>query len=137
MPADQESLPRGSLPALFKQYNDNGYWKVRVIQKHRLPASWRHLIPAVFVGSLLVLLVLSPVSSAAAAMLLALAGVYLACNLVAASVTAGHSAWVLLPALPFVFACYHIGYGFGFLKGIVDFIVFRRGATPEMSVLTR
>src|SRR5712671_5833877 len=40
--------PRGSLVALFRQYRQYGYWKVRVIQKHRMPASWRHLVPASF-----------------------------------------------------------------------------------------
>ena len=31
--------PRGSLSALFRQYMQYGYWKVRMIQKHKLPAS--------------------------------------------------------------------------------------------------
>src|SRR6185503_9369622 len=39
---------RGSLRKLFSQYYQYGYWKVRVIQKHRLPASLRHLAPAAF-----------------------------------------------------------------------------------------
>jgi succinoglycan biosynthesis protein ExoA len=51
--------PRGSLSALFKQYMQYGYWKVRVIQKHKLPASWRHLVPGAFVLALLVLILLS------------------------------------------------------------------------------
>ena len=33
--------PRSSLGALFAQYSQYGYWKVRVIQKHRVPASPR------------------------------------------------------------------------------------------------
>src|ERR1700693_2152273 len=41
--------PRSSLRALFRQYFQYGYWKVAVIRKHRLPASWRHLVPGVFV----------------------------------------------------------------------------------------
>ena len=41
--------PRERLYQLFKQYMQYGYWKVRVIQKHRIPASWRHLIPGFFV----------------------------------------------------------------------------------------
>ncbi len=44
--------PRGSLAALFQQYSQYGYWKVRVIRKHRLPASPRHLVPGAFVLSL-------------------------------------------------------------------------------------
>ena len=50
--------PRGSLGDLFRQQMQYGYWKVRVIQKHRLPASIRHLVPGLFVVSVVVLPVL-------------------------------------------------------------------------------
>src|SRR3990172_3535326 len=51
--------PRGSLRALFQQYMQYGYWKVRVIQKHRLPASMRHVVPGGFLLSLAALGLLS------------------------------------------------------------------------------
>ena len=51
--------PRASLRALFNQYAQYGYWKVRVIQKHKLPASIRHLVPGSFVASLMILIQLS------------------------------------------------------------------------------
>jgi cellulose synthase/poly-beta-1,6-N-acetylglucosamine synthase-like glycosyltransferase len=54
--------PRGTLSALFRQYLQYGYWKVRVIQKHKLPASWRHLVPGAFVLTLLSLFLLSTFS---------------------------------------------------------------------------
>src|SRR5262249_3984141 len=47
--------PRGSFKALFQQYAQYGYWKVRVMQKHKLPASMRHLVPGCFMLSLFVL----------------------------------------------------------------------------------
>jgi succinoglycan biosynthesis protein ExoA len=37
--------PRASLRALFRQYKQYDYWKVRVIQKHKIPGSVRHLVP--------------------------------------------------------------------------------------------
>ncbi len=37
--------PRRSLGHLFRQYFQYGFWKVAVIRKHRLPASWRHIVP--------------------------------------------------------------------------------------------
>src|SRR5436190_10646704 len=43
---------RGSLTALFRQYMQYGYWKALVIRKHRIPASFRHLVPGLFVGCL-------------------------------------------------------------------------------------
>ena len=58
--------PRGSLRALFAQYRQYGYWKVRVIQKHRLPASIRHLVPGAFVLALGGLGLAAPFSAVAA-----------------------------------------------------------------------
>src|SRR5882724_8959022 len=48
---------RGSLKALFRQHMQYGYWKVLVIRKHRMPASWRHLVPGAFIGGLCLLAV--------------------------------------------------------------------------------
>src|SRR5262245_36497679 len=51
--------PRETLPWLFSQYVQYGYWKVRVIQKHKFPASLRHVIPACFILELIILPVIS------------------------------------------------------------------------------
>jgi hypothetical protein len=48
-------MPRESLRHLFAQYVQYGYWKARILQKHRLPASVRHLIPSIFVFTLALL----------------------------------------------------------------------------------
>ena len=45
--------PRSSLVAVFKQYLQYGFWKVAVMRKHGSVASWRHLVPALFVSSIL------------------------------------------------------------------------------------
>src|SRR5262244_2676614 len=57
--------PRESLGSLFQQQIQYGYWKVRVIQKHKIPASIRHLVPGCFVLSLIFLALASPWSRAA------------------------------------------------------------------------
>jgi glycosyltransferase involved in cell wall biosynthesis len=149
--------PRGSLSALFKQYLQYGYWKVRVIQKHKLPASWRHLVPGGFVLVLLLLFLLSafgcmfslPIlgfhfsfqgsfltfySLLLLALILSLYGL---CILAASGITAAKTQWKLLPVLPLVFACYHFGYGWGFLKGLADFVLLRRNAAEAFTSLTR
>jgi glycosyltransferase involved in cell wall biosynthesis len=51
--------PRSSLRCLFRQYMQYGYWKVRVIQKHRRPAAVRHLVPGSFVLAVIVLSLLA------------------------------------------------------------------------------
>jgi len=130
--------PRASLGALFKQYAQYGYWKVRVIQKHKLPASPRHLVPGGFVASLLLLLVLSCFSHAARWLLAGLVGLYSVANLGAALLTCRTPAtWRYLPVMPLVFAAYHFGYGYGFLRGLIDFNLRRQGGRRTFSQLTR
>ncbi len=129
--------PRGSFWQLFQQYMQYGYWKVRVIQKHRLPASWRHLVPALFVLTTLSLLSASPVSSAAVLGVYIVCGLYLGCTLVASVIAAIRSEAKLLPVLPLVFLCFHIGYGYGFLWGTLDFVILRRAPTNRMSKISR
>jgi glycosyltransferase involved in cell wall biosynthesis len=129
--------PRRSLRALLRQYLQYGYWKVRVIQKHRIPASARHLIPACFVLSLLVLPLLSLWRSPAAWVWLGVLGLYLVSNVTASFVTAARQEWKLLPLLPLVFACYHLAYGCGFLRGVWDFVVRRHEAHRAFTELTR
>lgn len=129
--------PRPSLQALFRQYMQYGYWKVRVIQKHRIPASWRHLAPGGFVFAFLILSIASTWSPLATWGWTILAGTYAICNVAASFLTALRHGWKLLPMLPLVFACYHFSYGFGFLRGVVDFIVLRRKPSVHFTRLTR
>ena len=129
--------PRGSLRALFQQYLQYGYWKVRVIQKHKYPASIRHVIPSGFVLFLLVLPLLSWLSSLAGWAWLGLAGTYTVVNLTASFLTACQNALKLFPVLPFVFFCFHFGYGLGFLHGIWDFVIQQRKPRPSHTKLTR
>jgi GT2 family glycosyltransferase len=129
--------PRSSLSALFRQYLQYGYWKVKVVQKHRLPASIRHLVPGAFAAALIVLPLLALVHPGALWLWLGILLVYGACSLVAAALSALGRTWTYVAVLPVVFACYHFAYGFGFLLGIVDFVILRRGAASIFVKLTR
>jgi len=128
---------RGSLKALFRQYMQYGYWKVLVIRKHRMPASWRHLVPGAFVGSLCVSAAASLFWLPALWMALGLAALYAAATLVAAVVIAARTQWSLLPVLPVVMACFHCGYGYGFLRGILDFVILKKAPETKFVQLTR
>jgi succinoglycan biosynthesis protein ExoA len=130
--------PRASLAALFRQYAQYGYWKVRVIQKHRLPASWRHLVPGLFVAAAGASLTLAPFSRLFRLMFLLIVGTYLLANLLAAILTCSRSPnRKYLPIIPLIFACYHLGYGYGFLRGLLDFWVLRRTGSAGFTRLTR
>ena len=129
--------PRASLGSVFKQYMQYGYWKVRVIQKHKIPASPRHLAPGTFVFLMLILPPISFYWSFAMWFWLAAAGIYAICALAASCSTAVRHGWRFLPVLPFVFACYHFGYGLGFLHGVWDLVILRRGPSRIYTDLTR
>jgi succinoglycan biosynthesis protein ExoA len=129
--------PRGSLRALCRQYVQYGYWKVRVIQKHRTPASIRHLIPACFVFLLSVLPVVAIWWPLAGWGWVSLLGAYSTCNLAAAIMAGARRNIYLIPLLCVVFACYHVAYGYGFLRGIFDFLILRSEPKQAYSSLTR
>jgi succinoglycan biosynthesis protein ExoA len=130
--------PRSSLRSLFRQYMQYGYWKVRVIQKHRRLASVRHLIPAGFVLAVIVLPLSSPWWPLAMPIWLGLVGSYWACTMAVSLLIAAHKDWCLLPILPLVFACYHVSYGVGFLQGVWNFVLIRRVIQwTDVSILSR
>jgi succinoglycan biosynthesis protein ExoA len=128
---------RGSLTALFRQYMQYGYWKVLVIRKHQTPASFRHVVPGAFVGAICILTVLgmfwTPVFWAVAGLTLLYAAAAVALSLVIAARTK----WTLFPALPGVVWCFHFGYGYGFLRGIFDFVVLHNAPQTQFVQLTR
>lgn len=129
--------PRSSLSALFRQYMQYGFWKVRIIQKHRLPASPRHLVPAAFLLALIALPLISVVAPSAFYLWVLLMVAYAFCLTVASFAAAARARWQLLPVLPAVFACYHLSYGWGFARGLLDCAVLRRPASRRFSDVTR
>jgi succinoglycan biosynthesis protein ExoA len=146
--------PRSSLGQLFRQYQQFGYFKVRVLLKHgRVPAIRQYVPAALVLGltapalvaaftALLSLVIpgfgLSPVAAAAAAVFGAVAISYLAVLAIASVATAARFGWDLLPILPPTFACYHLSNGIGFLQGLFDFVLRRRSAPAAgMAQLTR
>ena len=120
--------PRTTLSALFRQYFQNGFWKVAAIQKHGRPASLRNLVPALCLSVGIAL----PVCAAAARLSaspvwqtmflttwLTLACLYLAASFAAAFAIARREGWKFFPLLPIVFATYQLSYALGFLLALV------------------
>lgn len=131
--------PRNSFGTLFRQYCQYGFWKVEVIRKHWIPASWRHLVPAAFVlGNALLLLTAAMAAIAGnqrggvALVTLWLTGiaVYGAACVAASLPSARKYGWSLLPLLPVVFAIYHLSYGIGFAANLARHF-FGASTTPR------
>jgi succinoglycan biosynthesis protein ExoA len=120
--------PRTALSALFRQYFQYGFWKVAVIRKHKIPGSWRHLIPGIFVAANFAAVLLAVGAANAWSHALSekiilgwavLIGAYFLASLVASVTAARRFGWKLLPYLPVTFAVFHMSYGLGFLIGFV------------------
>jgi succinoglycan biosynthesis protein ExoA len=93
----------------------------------------RHLVPGSFVLAVIVLSLLALWWPVAAWAWLGLIGIYGACNLGVSLLIAARQAWILLPLLPLVLACYHLGYGYGFLRGVWHFVIWPRGPNKSGS----
>jgi len=130
--------PRASWSALFKQYLQYGYWKVRVIRKHKVPASIRHLVPGLFVAALIALMPAAFVWPAArwtlAVIVLSYASVLLIASLVICARKERRKYFVVMPA---VLAAYHLGYGVGFIAGLFGLLRAPSRAPRAFSNLTR
>lgn len=120
--------PRTTLSTLFQQYFQYGFWKVQVIRKHRVPGSFRHLVPALFVltnASLPVGLGITwiaglwPLCSILFRGWLLLTVSYIMACLIASIVAARRHGVATLPFLPMVFIVFHVSYGLGFLLGLI------------------
>lgn len=138
--------PRADLSQLFHQYFQYGFWKVAVIRKHRLPSSWRHLVPVLWLISNLVLLAAMAISKVmhseeyfqtAGVAWITVAGVYLLATLTASISAASRSDWVTLAFLPAVFATFHCSYGLGFATGLVHFRNHKASLPPASSVFSK
>jgi len=112
---------RATLPGLWRQYFQYGYWKVRVLQKHPRQMRLRQFAPPLFVAALLVAVLLLPVFSIAGYLLGLMAGIYALAVLSASIISARKNGWLVLPILPLAFAILHLAYGSGFLIGLLKF----------------
>jgi len=138
--------PRSDLSKLFHQYFQYGFWKVAVIRKHRLPSSWRHLVPVLWLISNFVLLgamgIFKMMNSeerfaTAGIVWITLAGLYLLATVVASISAAARSDWVILAYLPAVFATFHCSYGLGFASGLVHFRNHKPSLPPTSSTFAK
>jgi succinoglycan biosynthesis protein ExoA len=138
--------PRPTLSGLFQQYFQYGFWKVAVIRKHRLPSSWRQLVPIAFV--LLNILLLSSMLltktlgaaqwfTAVALLWLTMAAVYAFVTIIASVMAGRRHGWAILAYLPFVFTTYHLSYGLGFVAGLRWYFSSPAQALSGQSVFTR
>ncbi len=129
--------PRAALAQVFRQYLQYGYWKPFVMRKHGQPASPRHLVPALFVGAVVVFGLL-PLAGGPAwplgVLLVSYAAVVAA--MTAAVARQSRPGFAALLRVPLVIGAYHVAYGLGSLAGWWDALRHGRGR-PRFAGLTR
>lgn len=139
---------RSSLAGLWRQYFQYGYWKVRVLQKHPRQMRPRQFVPPLLVlglivsGILLIALSFTRVPPLLQFLALLFPAIYVFANITVSLLTILRSSTPvsgnkILLALPLVFACLHLGYGLGFLAGLIAFWDRWRdqvGQTPKISL---
>jgi len=129
---------RSSLKKLWRQYYQYGFWKVRVMQKHKRPTAIRQLIPTTFILSVLITLIGSVFGIVFKYLLLGIVLSYSIISLVISIISLFKSSLEVTIYLPIVFAILHISYGLGFLNGILTFYVLKeKSSIKKNSKLSR
>lgn len=132
-----EYYPRSSYPQLWRMYFQYGYFKPLVVRKLGTVPTARQLLPATLVVSLLATGLLAPWLGVGGfpflAILMAYAvviGVASACS--GLGFRGALAAWGAFPIL-------HFGYGIGYLRGVLQFLLLGRsgGPTPSSISLSR
>lgn len=112
---------RGSLRKLWRQYFQYGYYKVRVLQKHPKQMSLRQFIPPVFVLMVMISAIFSILAHWGWILFSVVIGSYIIANLTASFISVIKSKPQSASLLPLIYAIIHVGYGAGFLCGLVKF----------------
>lgn len=130
---------RASLRKLWRQYFQYGFWRIRTLQKHGRPATFRQLVPLFLVLSLLLFGLAGFLWKSFWVLLAVEAGLYLL-GLAAGTLDVGRrSGWRFAPIAPLVFAILHFAYGLGSLWGGIRFWALKgRGMRrPEQMQMSR
>ncbi|MEW6614771.1 MAG: glycosyltransferase family 2 protein [Thermodesulfobacteriota bacterium] len=115
---------RRKLTGFMKQSYGNGYDIVRAFLQNRNAVSIRHLVPFVFLFSIIILLATSCLWRISKILLISVVSVYILSSIFFSIKLSFHYKIKYLPCLPVVFAILHLSYGVG---SFVSFIKsFRR-----------
>ncbi len=116
---------RGCLRKLWRQYFRYGFGRIRTLQKHKKVASFRQLVPLLFVTSLIVLSGAGFLWTLFWWLLDAQLVIY-ALGLLYGVVDVGRKAgWKYASPAPLIFTILHFAYGLGSLWGFIQFVIFR------------
>lgn len=124
---------------VWKQHFQYGYFKPLVAQKAGGIFTWRQTIPSIFVGSLFITGLFSLFIKYSLWGFFLILGSYIGLNLLFSLILSIRESFKLFPLIAISFATLHVSYGFGYIKGIFDFIIGKRHVKRRMDdlIITR
>ncbi len=125
---------RASYEKLLRQYYQYGFWKVYVNKKHGAVTSLRQLVPPLFVLFLCTLPLLLVVPYYWLLYTFGLVAYLLGANFAAVKQKATSNEYF---GVIWAFILLHIGYGFGYIRGIFRFVVLGKNPNDKHSITSR
>lgn len=126
---------RETFSKLWKMYYQYGYFKPLVAQKVGAVLTVRQLVPTLFTGSLLGTLLLSLFYKPFIWLFVFIIAIYALVNIPLSFLIAVKKRLEYFFVLPVTFATIHFGYGIGYLKGILDFVILRKNRKKKIEDL--
>ena len=117
---------RDSLAKLWKMCFQYGYFKPLVVEKSGTILTWRQLIPALFLGSLILSGILPFFFKPFLIIFLCILIGYSLVNMFFSSSIAFKKGLKYALILPFVFSAIHFSYGWGYLRGIWHILICKK-----------
>lgn len=126
---------RGSIKGLRRQFFQYGYWKVYVNKKHSAVTTIRQLVPPLFVAYLLI----TPISWMLGMHFAAIWNIPILLYVIMNTVFSMNAAKSVneVPKLMLTYLILHVSYGFGYLNGIVEFILLGKKPSNNQKRLSR
>lgn len=131
--------PRTELKSFIKHNFTNGVWAILPFKYSSIiPISWRHLVPFVFVSSIIITGALSIFFQTFFWLFLSIIGSYFLFNIyVSTKIFIIERNLIYLLAMPIIFASLHIGYGLGSIWGVLKIIVSKQFWTNLRFILRK
>ena len=126
---------RASYKKLFRQYYQYGYWKVLVNKNHKTVTSLRQIVPLFFVLFIIFSLVIGLVVRESIQISIAIYFIYFVLSLKSSLKLSKNIKCIL--KISYVFLLIHIGYGLGYLMGLIDFLLLNKKPNSKIKSLTR
>lgn len=123
---------RETYSKLWKMYYQYGYFKPLTVIKLKGVFTLRQIVPGLLVGSMIILFLIGLINKYVFFLFMAEVVIYIAANFIFSFLLAVKKTIRLLPFLMVAFAMVHFGYGIGYLKGIIDFMVFGKHKTNKI-----